>query len=82
MKVEASRYLLSKMEVKLQTQVSFSTQPALWWVEESGPSSQSAQGSARRQLSLLEETKAHGGVLLEPSDKLNDVRVTQHKEES
>ena len=35
---EASRYLLSKMEVKLKTQVSFSTQPALWWVEELGPS--------------------------------------------
>ena len=39
---EASRYLLSKMEGKLQTQVSFSTQPALWWVEELGPSSQAA----------------------------------------
>ena len=39
---EASRYLLSKMEVKLQTQVSFSTQPALWWVEERGPPSQAA----------------------------------------
>lgn len=28
---ESSRYLLRKMKVKLQTQVSFSTQPALWW---------------------------------------------------